>query len=218
MKIVTMLSEKGGSGKTTLTRHLAVAAVLDGNSAACIDADPMGGLRSWSDSRGRDPFVIPEPSLNTAHVDQAVERIRAAGADYCLIDTAGALTAAGLHMARIADLVLIPLRPTADDLKVLWPIVTELKRSAVKFAAVISAAPTTTKRPVTEVLDLLEQQGVPVAPSIIHARQIVPDSGIPGLTALEVEATTSADAKAVEEFRSLWTWVVERIAAAPAEV
>ncbi|GJD66240.1 hypothetical protein [Methylobacterium frigidaeris] len=215
MKIVTMLTEKGGSGKTTLTRHLAVAAIQDDQSAACLDADPMGGLRSWGDARGRDPFVVPEASQKPVHVDQAVDKIRDAGADYCFIDTAGALSAVGLHMARIANLVLIPLRPTADDVKALWPIVEELKRHAVNFAVVISAAPTTTRRPTTETLDLLEAQGVPVAPAIIHQRQIVPDSGINGLTALETEATSPADAKAVDEFKYLWTWAKTRMAEVP---
>lgn len=216
MKIVTMLTEKGGSGKTTLTRHLAVAAIQDGHAAACIDADPMGGLRSWGDTRGRDPFVVPEASQKPVHVDQALEKVRSAGADFCLIDTAGALSAVGLHMARAADLVLIPLRPTADDLKALWPIVDELRRHDVNFAVVISAAPTTTKRPTTETLELLEAQGVPVAPAIIHQRQIVPDSGIEGLTALEAEATSPADAKAIDEFKALWAWATTKLAAASA--
>lgn len=215
MKIITMLTEKGGSGKTTLTRHLAVAAIQDDHSAACIDGDPMGGLRAWADTRGRDPFVIPEASQKTAHLDQAVQKIRAAGADFCFVDTAGALSAVGLHMARIADLVLVPLRPTADDVKALWPIVDELKRHGVNYAVVISAAPTTTRRPTTETIDLLTAQGVPVAPAIIHQRQIVPDSGIEGLTALETEATSPADAKAVDEFRALWTWAKAQMAKAP---
>ena len=86
MQTVLVTSQKGGSGKTTLVRNLAVAAVRDGRSVLCLDLDPQGSLRSWWESRAAE-----EPAmLDRAPAPDLLERaLGAAGAEFdlCLLDT-----------------------------------------------------------------------------------------------------------------------------------
>lgn len=55
MKIVAMAARKGGSGKSTLTAHLAVAAIQDGLRVAIVDLDPQATVAEWADEPGDDP-------------------------------------------------------------------------------------------------------------------------------------------------------------------
>jgi chromosome partitioning protein len=55
MKVVAVLSEKGGAGKTTLAVHLATAAQLAGNAAAILDLDPQGSAFAWAERRTVPP-------------------------------------------------------------------------------------------------------------------------------------------------------------------
>ena len=76
MQTISLLAQKGGSGKTTLAECLSVAAVLDGKPCAILDMDPQGTAKSWKARRGGDdPAVIPVTMANLA---DELERIREA--------------------------------------------------------------------------------------------------------------------------------------------
>ncbi|HEX4077922.1 MAG TPA: ParA family protein [Rhizomicrobium sp.] len=86
MKTVAMLSQKGGTGKTTLTLHLAVAAEAAGRATVVIDLDPQASAAGWKDSRKAEaPAVISVPA---ARLPQALQAAQDGGADLVLIDTA----------------------------------------------------------------------------------------------------------------------------------
>ena len=63
MQVVSVLSEKGGAGKTTLSVHLAVAAQLAGLDAVIIDLDPQASAADWSDRRGSAPEAVAIPPV-----------------------------------------------------------------------------------------------------------------------------------------------------------
>src|SRR5260370_7512446 len=86
MYTVAMLSQKGGTGKTTLALHLAVAAEQAGQRAVVIDLDPQASAAEWKDSRqGETPVVVPVPSTR---LPQAVQAAQTGGAAPALIATA----------------------------------------------------------------------------------------------------------------------------------
>ena len=63
MDTIALITQKGGSGKTTLTLSLAVASVLAGRTTLVIDLDTQGTACSWHDRRkaagkGDNPIVI----------------------------------------------------------------------------------------------------------------------------------------------------------------
>ena len=134
MKVIAILSQKGGAGKTTIALHLAVAAERDGRSAAIIDLDPQASATSWGDSREAEtPAVV---SAQAARLPQVLEAARDAGADLVVIDTAPHSESAALAAARAADLILIPCRPAILDLRAIGTTI-DLAKLAGKPAAVV---------------------------------------------------------------------------------
>jgi hypothetical protein len=86
MRTIAILSQKGGSGKTTLALHLAIAAEQAGKVAAVIDIDPQASAAGWKDSRSSETPVVV--SIPAARLTQALEAARGAAADFALIDSA----------------------------------------------------------------------------------------------------------------------------------
>lgn len=115
MKTIAVLSNKGGSGKSTVAINLAVAATLDSKSAALIDLDPQASASLWGDNRESDsPSVI---AAQASRLPKIMDAARKANADLVIIDTAPHSESAALTAAKIADLVLIPCRPAILDLR-----------------------------------------------------------------------------------------------------
>ncbi len=110
---MTLQTRKGGSGKTTLTCSLAVAASGDGVRTLILDADPQGTASAWLGSRSAD---VPDLMRGTspAQIPGAAE---AAQRSYglVLVDTPGAESASNAAL-RTSDFCLIFCRPTAPDL------------------------------------------------------------------------------------------------------
>src|SRR5258708_6249437 len=109
MKTVVITSQKGGSGKTTLTAHLAVAAEQAGDGpAVVIDTDPQQTLATWWNVREADkPQLAP---LSLRELPDKLAALKKAGFAYCFIDTPPALTEQNRQVLKLADLVLIPTR------------------------------------------------------------------------------------------------------------
>jgi chromosome partitioning protein len=97
MKTISVISQKGGAGKTTLALNLAGAAEQLGHHAVVIDIDPQASAKGWHDHRQKEtPVVI---SAQASRINDVLETARQHGADLCIIDTAphsetGALAAA----------------------------------------------------------------------------------------------------------------------------
>src|SRR5665213_331090 len=114
MKTIAFLSQKGGSGKTTLAVHIAVAAQEDGERVLIIDTDLQKSAAVWSEARAsHTPLVAP---VATAQLDHVMKAARHDAITLCIIDTAPHAAPDAARVARAADLVLIPCRPTAFDL------------------------------------------------------------------------------------------------------
>ena len=116
MQVISVLMQKGGSGKTTLVLSLAVAASLAGKSVAVIDLDPQATACKWGDRRNGNPVII---SIQPARLTQALDAARTEGAEIVIIDTPPRAADAAMAAAQAADLILIPTRPTINDLETL---------------------------------------------------------------------------------------------------
>jgi chromosome partitioning protein len=92
MRSVLVFSGKGGAGKTTVARELAVAASLAGRQVAMVDLDPQAGLTGWFARREADA-----PGMVTLPSSYSLAAIRAAGVDELVIDLPPGVPSAPRH-------------------------------------------------------------------------------------------------------------------------
>ena len=199
MKIIAIAAQKGGAGKTTIAVHLATAATLAGYDAAVIDLDPQGSAASWGDDRGDDPPEVISGQAN--RLDKLLADAKGVGFDLIIIDTGPAADAAARRSAELADLVLIPCRPAAFDLKGIRTTIDLVETTRTQAFVVMNAAPPRS-RVVDEARDVVRQLGAQIAPVTICQRAAFAHAVIGGRTAQEFEA----DGKAAEEIEALWQW------------
>ncbi len=115
MKTIVITSQKGGSGKTMLAAHLAVEAERTGDAPAwIIDTDRQATLTRWHERRQADTpqrgDVRPEKLMT------GLAPLSGQGAAFCFIDTAPTISEQTAALIDLADLVVIPVRPSPSDL------------------------------------------------------------------------------------------------------
>lgn len=201
MKVISILSQKGGAGKTTLALHLAVAAEQDKRQTAVIDLDPQASATSWGDSRKAEtPAVV---SAQASRLTQVLDAARDAGAALTLIDTAPHSERSALAAARAADLILIPCRAAILDIRAIGSTI-DLAKLANKPAIVVLNTVPPRGSLIEDAVQAIRGYGVDVAPVHIGNRAAFQHSLTAGLTAQEYEPGS----KAAEEITQLykWTW------------
>ena len=198
MKTILIAAQKGGSGKTTLSRNLSVAATQDGRNVLCLDLDPQGSLRGWWESRKDEaPFMLdrdPLPGLLRASLTAAQKRF-----DLCIIDTPPAASEWLAEAFGTADLVLIPVRPSPDDLRSVGTTLAAVNGSGMPFAFVLSQTPRA--RITEEAARVLAQHGR-LAPVNIAQRVAYAETGATGQGVTETK-----DKKAEAEIAAVWDYV-----------
>src|SRR4051794_26277316 len=199
MKTVSVISQKGGAGKTTLAIHLATSAQRAGLTAAIVDLDPQATARRWGDKRSAAPEVVSDHAVR---LPALLDAARANGADMVFVDTAPNADQAALGAARAADLVLIPCRPSAFDLEAVETTLT-LAELARKPAFVVLNAAQVRSGLTGEAGAALATKGAKVAPVVIHQRAAFVNAVIDGRTVMELEPT----GKAAAEIAELWGWI-----------
>lgn len=203
MKTIAILSQKGGTGKTTLALHLAVAAEAAGYTTAVIDLDPQSSAGGWGDSRSAEG-----PTVATAHAPRLATILTAAaanGATLAFLDTAPHSQGDALAAAQAADVILIPCRPGILDLRAIDATV-QIARLAKKPAAVIlNACPPQGRTLITEAAEAVRGYGVEVAPVRVTQRVAYAHALAGGQTAQEYEPGGKAD----EEIRKLFEWTCQ---------
>jgi chromosome partitioning protein len=215
MKVVGLLSRKGGVGKTTIAVHLAVLAQQAGLRTLIIDLDPQRSGAGWWRAREADTpqLVETEPGglrdvLNAARED---------GVDLVVIDTRPSVEADAVHVATLADLLIVPTRPAILDLRAILGTLDIVKGGARRAMIVLNACPSPRgvgEASVTgDARRALAAFGVPVAPASIATRAVFSHALVSGQTANEVEAGS----KAAHEMRAVWRAVEKEIVHEKAE-
>ena len=137
MHVIVVNSQKGGSGKTMLCKHLSVEAERVGDGPMfLIDTDPQGSLTAWHAKRESEiPARVDVPFEG---LQQGLELLRSHGAAYCLIDTASGRTEIAKHLFNLAHFVLFPVQASEDDLTAAPVTVQALKEATVPFLFVLT--------------------------------------------------------------------------------
>lgn len=201
MKVLAILSQKGGAGKTTLALHIAAAAEAVGKPCAVIDLDPQASAAGWKDTRAAEsPVVVALPHSRLAVGLQAAKE---GGAKLCIIDTAPHAEAAAMAAARAADLVLIPCRAGIFDLRAIGTTTEFVKLAGRRAFVVLNALPPRASQILNDAREAVAVHGIDVAPVTLQQRAAYGHALTAGQTAPEYEP----DGKAAEEIEALREWL-----------
>jgi chromosome partitioning protein len=205
MIVVAMASQKGGSGKTTLSGHLAVEAERAGaGPVTLIDTDPQGSLSHWWNARAaRAPQFA---KVGAFELQSALAHLARTGTRLAIIDTPPAISESISHVIAHADLVIVPTRPSPHDLRAVGATVDMAERFGKPLIFVVNGA-TQRARITGEAAVALSQHGM-VAPVTIHHRVDFAASMVDGRTVGEA-VPKSASSKEISE---LWAYVQDRLA------
>jgi chromosome partitioning protein len=204
MKTVVITSQKGGSGKTTLAAHLAIAAEQAGNGpAVLIDTDPQQTLATWWNVREAETPKLAPVSLR--ELPDKLDALSKAGFAYCFIDTPPALTEQNQQVLKCADLVLVPTRPSPNDLWSLGTTLDLVKKSETPFVFVLTQAKANARITI-QTIAALSQHGQ-VFQSVIHDRVDYAASMTDGRTAPEINPSGPGATEVAE----LWSLTRKRL-------
>jgi chromosome partitioning protein len=197
MQTIVVNSQKGGSGKTSLCAHLSVEAERAGDGPIyLIDTDPQGTLSTWHESRAAETPHRVEIGLSDLAAGLGVLAQR--GAALCFIDTAPNRGDDNAELFRLADLVLVPVRPSPSDLWAVSATVALLKRAGTPFLFVVNQA-TLNANITAQAIASLSHHG-PVAETIIGTRVHYAAAMTDGHTAPEL----AGKGPAAQETAALW--------------
>src|SRR5687768_1381554 len=204
MRVLALSSQKGGSGKTTLSGHLAVQAERAGAGPVClIDIDPQGSLADWWNEREAEMPAFAQTTVARLQADLAI--LRQQGFKLAVIDTPPAITMAIQSVISVAELIVVPTRPSPHDLRAVGATVDLCDRAAKPLIFVVNAA--TPKAKITsEAAVALSQHGT-VAPITLHHRTDYAASMIDGRTVMEVDP----EGRSAREVTALWNYVADRL-------
>lgn len=205
MKVIAVVSQKGGTGKTTLCGHLAVQAErMRAGPVALVDTDPRGSLSDWWNARGaKSPAFVQTPR---ATLTRDLAMLREAGVALVFIDTPPATTYAIVEVVANADLVLIPVRPSPHDLAAAGATVDVVEKLGKPLVFVVNGA-SPRARITREAAIALSRRGT-VATGFIHQRTDFASSMIDGRTVMELPHAPRSNA----EITALWQYVAKRLA------
>jgi chromosome partitioning protein len=198
MQTIVLHTPKGGAGKSLACREIAAAAAKAGASVAIADLDPQGTTTGWYKRRkDKKPALV---SFTPDNMKAQQVRLAATGLDLFVVDTPPAYPPFISELLGLADMVLVPVRPTPDDLLASAPIARDLRRHPC-WAFVLSQVPPRTRLLQSAIRQLA---GIGrVAPVQITFRADYPAAAIEGLTAAEMTGKASAEAA------ELYAWITQ---------
>jgi chromosome partitioning protein len=210
MKVLGLLSRKGGVGKTTIALHLSVLAQEAGLRVLLIDLDPQGSAAAWWQARER-----PVPELEKTAPGELERLLKAArdnGVGLAIIDTRPSVEADAVQVAAVSDYLLVPTRPAILDLRAILGTLDIVKGGRHRASIVLNACQPTRggvgeSSSTSDARRALKAFGVPVAPGSIVQRAGLSHALLSGQAISETEPGS----KAAKEFRALWRYVEKEL-------
>lgn len=205
MQTVALLSRKGGSGKTTLAVHIGVIAATT-RRVLLIDCDRQRSLTAWWNRRDAD---VPElVGVEPSRLRECLKSAEKDGVNLCIVDTRPSVEADTVLIAAIADLVLIPSRPSILDLLAIEATASVVRAARSRAFVVLNAVPAPREgidaSVTTAARDALTAYGVPVATPALASRAAFAAALNEGLTATELEP----GGKAAAEMHALYQFIL----------
>ena len=210
MFTISIIGEKGGTGKTLTAANLAVAAARRGHATVGIDLDPQTSLTRWHDRRiaadpARDnPLIVPAP---VSRLRQTIEGAQKGAADFVFIDVAGRSESAAVEAARLADFVVVPISDDLVELETLANVanLVRLAGSPPHMVLLNCLHPSVTRQ-ADELRGVIRDQfGMQAMPMHLCRRDAYSDAFTTGLSAEEFEPA----GRAAQEIRTAANFIIE---------
>ena len=207
MRTIAFLTQKGGTGKTTLAVSLAVAAAHAGERVIALDLDPQASLLRWAKYReetNAPNTIVIEPLENERlpHLRAILEGFAGVGFTLAIFDTASSDSAAARFVTDAADICLLPTRATCLDVAATAATFRAVFLAKRKAAFVLNQCPPTYRSSRTsEAAKGLTSLGVVAAP-MLSARMDFQDAMAKGLGVTEYDQ----QGRAAQEIEALWSW------------
>ena len=208
-KVITISQQKGGTGKTTLAVHLALAFVKYHNlKVAIIDTDPQGSLGKWFMIRTEKKIPNNNLTFKTASLwgAQYESKILKKDHDIVIIDTPPKIESDARPSIESADLVLIPMAASHVDFWATGAIVEIAKKADKKILIQINRSNQRSKL-IKKTNEFIKSLNLLSTKTIIGNRQIYASSMGEGKTAVEKQKKSNA----VEEIKQLSEQILSEI-------
>ncbi len=212
MRTIAFVTQKGGTGKTTLAASLAVAAAVSGERVIALDLDPQGSLTRWGERRAaantpNKIMVEPLERDRLPRLGAVLEGLADVGFTLAVFDTAGSDGAAARLVTEAADLCLLPVRPTRMDVEATAATFRAAFLANRQAAYVLNQCPPTYHSSrASEAAQGLMGLGI-LAEPMLSARVDFQDAMAAGLGVTEFVP----DSRAAREIETLWSWIGARL-------
>ena len=199
-----MLSQKGGAGKTTLSCAISALAEQAGHRTVLLDIDPKGAPATGTTCARTPASNTPmsSPPTPTAS-NRLLNRMEPLGVTLCVIDTAPHSGGDAYTVASLADHILIPVQPSAPDLRAIHQTI-QIAESAGKPASVVINRALVNHPTIAESHEILATSSATVCPVTMHQRIAHSHAFNSGRCAAETEPGTTA----ATELNELYAWLV----------
>ena len=199
MKVLAILSQKGGVGKTTLATCLAVAAEQDGKTSVIFDLDPQATASFWKDTRQTNtPAVV---SIQPVRIASMLKSAAEAGTDIAIIDGAAIARDVAYEAATVADFVLIPTRTAVFDTISMLSTMEIVRQQHKPFSIVLTFVPPI-GRETTDAIQVVSELKSEICPVHIGNRKAYFRAQSKGLAVQEYEPV----GKAANEIKNLYKY------------
>ena len=205
MKVISVVNEKGGVGKSTITYNLAVAAALEGKKVLVIDADTQASTMSVRELRQDNLINAVQITKNTIHKD--INNF--SNFDLIIVDAGGRDTSVfrSAIMASSAGMLVVPVQPSAVDIwateetfNIIQDIRTYLPIDAYVVLNQVVSNTTLAKDAKEALEEITTEKEVKILNSVLHSRMDYKKSVNEGKGVLEFNPS----GKAAQEVNSLY--------------
>lgn len=205
MLTLAITINKGGVGKTTITKHIATAATDAGLNVLVLDMDTQQNATNWGKRRrqkhGRELPVVKFTTEN--ELPEELKRAEAAGCDLVVIDTPPGRSSEAPAAVEAADIVLMPFWLESDAHDGVQKSAGLARRMGKPAVAILNFATPNSRSHEDAARSVMAALGVPMSPVVLHRYEIYRLANPEGLSVQEMEP----ESRAAQEIVELWNWI-----------
>ncbi len=205
MKTLAIAMQKGGVGKSTLTKALAVAGAKAGFNVLVLDMDTQQSTAQWAQRRTMELPVVR--FATEIDLPKLLRQAEEAGCDLVIIDTPPARSTEAPAAVEYSDFVLVPCTPDIEAYEQLPRTARLAKTTGKPAAAVLTMAQPNSRAEEEVARAVFDTVNIQMVPTVLHRFKVHRDASREGITAQEMEA----DSKAAAEIQSIWDWVAAQL-------